>query len=79
MMPEPERPASLETLPNFDLDPGSTISAQFLFYGKRDYHAAASYVQSLPYSRNSERSDYGLVLAERRGTCSTKHALLAAA
>jgi hypothetical protein len=78
MMPEPERPASLETLPNFDLEPGSTMSAQFLFHGKRDYHAAARYVQSLPYGRNSQRSNYGLVLAERRGTCSTKHALLAA-
>lgn len=78
MMLGPERPASIETLPNFDLEPGAMIGAQFLFYGKRDYHAAARYVWRLPYGRNSERSNYGLVLAEGRGTCSTKHALLAA-
>ncbi len=32
----------------------------------------------LPYGRNSDRSNYRLVLEEGRGTCSTKHALLAA-
>jgi hypothetical protein len=78
MIPEPQRPESLEKLPNFDLDPGAVISAQFLFYGNRDYHAAARHVWRLPYGRNSERANYGLVLVEGRGTCSTKHALLAA-
>jgi hypothetical protein len=78
MRPGRERPASVETLPNFDLDPATSLSAQFFYQGERNYHAAARYVQSLPYGRNSERSDYVLVLAEGRGTCSTKHALLAA-
>jgi len=32
----------------------------------------------LPYGRNTDRSDYRLVLEEGRGTCSTRHALLAA-
>jgi hypothetical protein len=78
MMPEQERPASLKTLPNFDLEPGAGMSAQFALHGIRDYHAAARYVRRLPYCRNSERSNYGLVQVERRGTCSTKHAILAA-
>ena len=43
-----------------------------------DFRLAADYVRDLPYGRNSDRSDWGLVLAESRGTCSTKHALLAA-
>lgn len=73
-----ERLASLETLPNFDLEHGARLSTQFIFHGKRDYHAAARYVRRLPYGRNADRSDYGLVLLESRGTCSTKHALLAA-
>lgn len=34
------------------------------------------HVQSLPYGRNSNRSDFSLVLKEKRGTCSSKHALL---
>jgi len=39
---------------------------------------AARFVHALPYGRNADRSDYTLVVPERRGTCSTKHALLAA-
>ena len=54
------------------------MSAQFALHGIRDYHAAARYVRRLPYCRNSERSNYGLVLVERRGTCSTTQAILAA-
>ena len=42
-----------------------------------DFAAAARYVQSLPYGRTSRRDDVTLVLTEGRGTCSTKHALLA--
>ena len=34
-------------------------------------------MHSLPYGRNSDRSDWRLILKEGRGTCSTKHALLA--
>lgn len=78
MTPGTECQAALERLPNFDLEPGAGRSAQFIFHGNRNYHAAARYVWQFPYGRNSDRSDYGLVLTERRGTCSTKHALLAA-
>ena len=34
-------------------------------------------MRSLPYGRNTDRSDWRLVLKEGRGACSTKHALLA--
>ncbi len=47
-------------------------------YGQKTFAAAVHHVQSLPYGRITERSDYRLVLSEGRGTCSTKHALLAA-
>ncbi|MEM8585667.1 MAG: hypothetical protein AAGF87_15415, partial [Bacteroidota bacterium] len=35
-----------------------------------------AYVHHLPYGRTSDPTDLGLVLRERKGTCSTKHALL---
>jgi len=35
-----------------------------------------TYVQNLPYGRNSKRNDFSLVLTEKKGTCSSKHALL---
>lgn len=32
-------------------------------------------VREIPYGRNASRTNFGLVLEENRGTCSTKHAL----
>lgn len=34
------------------------------------------YIHSLPYGRNANRHDFSLVLKEKKGTCSSKHALL---
>jgi hypothetical protein len=34
------------------------------------------YIQALPYGRNMHPIDLLIVLTEKRGTCSTKHALL---
>ncbi len=53
------------------------IGSRFIQLGLRDYHAAAGHVWRLPYGRNSERTNFALVLEENLGTCSTKHALLA--
>ncbi len=47
-------------------------------HGLGTFADAVHHVRHLPYGRVSERSDYRLVLGEGRGTCSTKHALLAA-
>ncbi|MGE0868050.1 MAG: hypothetical protein AB7P03_05805 [Kofleriaceae bacterium] len=54
------------------------LSRRVAALGPGDFHAAVRWVHGLPYGRNTDRADYTLVLAERRGTCSTKHALLAA-
>lgn len=43
-----------------------------------DRRGAVRWAHSLPYGRTSDRADFTRVLSERRGTCSTKHALLAA-
>jgi hypothetical protein len=68
---------SIADLPNFVLDTEGNLGNRFAALGLRDYHAAARYVSELPYGRNSDRSGYRLALSEGRGTCSTKHALLA--
>jgi len=68
----------VEALPNFALAGETGLGAGFAALGQQDYHSAARHVRGLPYGRNSLRADYGLVLQEGRGTCSTKHALLAA-
>lgn len=65
-------------LPDFPLDGGGDLGRRFVAAGANTYRTAAHHVWSLPYGRNTDRADYGLVLGEGRGTCSTKHALLAA-
>jgi hypothetical protein len=65
-------------LPAFPLRHHGELTAALALEGVRDFQAAARWVHELPYGRNVDRSDHRLVLTERRGTCSTKHALLAA-
>lgn len=64
--------------PNFPLVSGEKLTGEFLRRGLTNFHAALNHVWRLPYGRNSNRADFSLVLKENRGTCSTKHALLAA-
>ncbi|WP_231372832.1 hypothetical protein [Aureivirga sp. CE67] len=35
-----------------------------------------SYIRKLPYGRNKNRFDFSLVLKEKKGSCSSKHAVL---
>lgn len=62
--------------PDFALSDGMYGS---LFRGKgiARFHAACLYVQQLPYDRISQRDALELVVEEGRGTCSSKHGLLA--
>jgi len=69
---------SWDALPDKCLDGSCELSREFLALGLEDYRASARFVHHLPYGRNADRADFRLVLTERRGTCSTKHALLAA-
>jgi len=64
-------------LPAVALRRAGSVSDALAAVGIGDFRAAARWVHELPYGRNADRADYRLVLTERRGTCSTKHALLA--
>src|SRR5215510_7093760 len=65
-------------LPEAPLDAAGPDSVALLRLGCQSYRSAARYLHALPYGRNADRADFRLVLSEKRGTCSTKHALLAA-
>lgn len=54
------------------------ISSQFLALKIPTLYAAIDHVYRLAYTPPSEPFNYKLVLSENCGTCSTKHALLAA-
>lgn len=60
------------------LQPGNNYSDLALSHGIIDWNQLLEHVKHLPYGRNANRSDYGLVLTEGKGSCSTKHALLKA-
>jgi len=68
---------SWDALPCISLRPAGQMTAEVSACGIGDFRAAGRYLHLLPYGRNTNRSDFKLVLTERRGTCSTKHALLA--
>jgi len=68
---------SWQALPDVPLKPGGQTTAALIARGITNFRAASGYLYQLPYGRNSDRSDFRLVLSEGRGTCSTKHALLA--
>lgn len=69
---------SWPALPAAPLAAPGPDSEGFRRLGCASYRDAARALHELPYGRNADRSDYRLVLSEGRGTCSTKHALLAA-
>jgi hypothetical protein len=69
---------NIETLPNFMIRPIGKVSNTFLLLDILDFHQAVEFVGHLPYGRNTIGTEYELVLSERKGTCSTKHALLSA-
>lgn len=64
-------------LPDFELKVDSEITRAFHHLGLNDFHSACEYVQALPYGRNASRGNFLEVLSEGKGTCSSKHGLLA--
>ena len=65
-------------LPAVILKKSGPITAELQAHGIDEFRTAGRYLHTLPYGRTTDRANFRLVLAERRGTCSTKHALLAA-
>lgn len=44
--------------------------------GIKNWEEAIEFVRCLPYGRNSNRTDFKLVISEQKGSCSSKHAML---
>jgi len=66
-----------ESIPDVALQTAGHTTALFLARGIATLREAARYLWALPYGRISDALRPDLVLYEGRGTCSTKHALLA--
>jgi hypothetical protein len=61
---------------NFTISAHFELSLRFTDLNITDFDAALKYLQKLPYGRNSPAPGLMKVLDEKRGTCSTKNALL---
>jgi hypothetical protein len=68
---------AIAAFPDFALDAGTEAGAAFIARGAWSFHDAIRLTWRLPYGRNADRTGFRLVLTEGKGTCSTKHALLA--
>ena len=64
-------------LPNFNIQATTPLSQSALQTSCQTFHQAVSKVHRIPYGRNSNKENLGLVFTENKGTCSTKHAALA--
>jgi hypothetical protein len=61
----------------FPIHSTGALCDDVLALGMSAFDQLAKYVGSLPYGRTSDPSEPRTVLAEKRGTCSSKHQLLA--
>jgi hypothetical protein len=66
-----------ETFPDHPLRGNGTMTAAFLALGIRSFREACDYVHRLPYGYNSNRDDPMMLFKEAKGTCTTKHAVIA--
>jgi hypothetical protein len=67
----------LTVFPNKHLSNAGIISAKFLSLGIKSFIQACQYVQEIPYGYNSNRDDLMILFKENKGTCTTKHAVIA--
>ena len=65
-------------LPDVALSEGGHLASALERRGVSSFRDAGRYVRSLPYGRPSERPAFLHVVGEGRGTCSSKHACIAA-
>lgn len=64
---------------NLNIDPkAGPLSAKLKSRNINSLSGLLDWLTDLPYGRNTDRSDFSLVLEENIGTCSTKHALVKA-
>jgi hypothetical protein len=62
---------------NFPITSNELYSRLFKEHGVTSFKDACSWVQQLPYGRTKSREDFSELFTENKGTCSTKHGLLA--
>jgi len=68
---------SYNNLPEALIKPVGTISQSFLNLGIKSFKEACEYVHNAEYGYNSDYDDKMIFFKEYKGTCTTKHAIIA--
>ena len=67
----------IETLPESGITPVGAVSKKFLKMDIFSFRSACECVHSMPYGYNTSRDDLMSLFNEGKGTCTTKHAVIA--
>lgn len=68
---------SLTVLPDIAIEPRGIVAQAFLNHHLRTFRQACQWIKDLPYGSNSSTEDSLILFAEKRGTCTTKHGIVA--
>ncbi len=67
---------SYNKIPNAEIKDKGEISKKFLELGITSFREACEYVHNIEYGYNSNYDDKMIFFKERKGTCTTKHAVI---
>ncbi len=68
---------SYEKLPDAEIKPVGEMSKNFLDLGFKSFKQACEYVHKIEYGYNSNYEDKLIFFKEKKGTCASKHAVIA--
>lgn len=68
---------SYNKIPNVEIKDNGKISRKFLELGITSFKEACDYVHNIEYGYNTDYEDRMILFNENRGTCTTKHAIIA--
>ncbi|MBD3341705.1 MAG: hypothetical protein GF353_21550 [Candidatus Lokiarchaeota archaeon] len=68
---------SYEKLPDIPIEPKGILSKRFLEMGIESFKEACLFVHNMEYGYNSNYDDKMILFKEAKGSCTTKHAVIA--
>ncbi len=69
---------SYDKLPDAKITPSGEMSRKFLELGIKSFKEASEYVHNVDYGYNSNYDDHMIFFKEKKGSCTSKHAVIAA-
>ena len=68
---------SYDKLPNAEIKPIGDLSKKFLELGIKNFKDACNYVHNIEYGYNTNYDDKFILFKEKKGSCTSKHAVIA--